>query len=81
MGIAIHNLTVSYRRRPAVHHLDMQFADGAMWAIFGPNGAGKSTLLKSLMGLIKADTGHIEWQGLCRQDIAYLPQQSDIDRS
>ena len=45
MGIAIHNLTVSYRRRPAVHHLDMQFADGAMWAIFGPNGAGKSTLL------------------------------------
>lgn len=34
MGIAIHNLTVSYRRRPAVHHLDMQFADGAMWAIF-----------------------------------------------
>ena len=80
MGIAIHNLTVSYRRRPAVHHLDMQFADGAMWAIFGPNGAGKSTLLKSLMGLIKADTGHIEWQGLRRQDIAYLPQQSDIDR-
>lgn len=81
MGIAINNLTVSYRQRPAVHHLDMHFGNDEMWAVFGPNGAGKSTLLKSIMGLLKADTGHIDWQGLYRQDIAFLPQQSDIDRS
>lgn len=81
MSIAVQNLTVSYRRKPAVHHVDMTFADASMWAVFGPNGAGKSTLLKAVMGLLEADTGSVEWQGLQRCDIAYLPQQSDIDRS
>lgn len=51
-----------------------------MYAVFGPNGAGKSTLLKATMGLLRCDTGHVDWQGLARRDIAYLPQQSDIDR-
>ena len=81
MSIAIENLTVSYQRHPAVHHLYMVFGDGEMWAIFGPNGAGKSTLLKAMMGLLSADTGKVVWQNLQRKDIAYLPQQSDIDRS
>lgn len=81
MSVAIENLTVSYQRRPAVHHLDMVFGAGEMWAVFGPNGAGKSTLLKAVMGLLKADTGKVVWQGLQRKDIAYLPQQSEIDRS
>ena len=81
MSIVVSNLTVSYQRRPAIHHFDMTFADGEMWAVFGPNGAGKSTLLKALMGLLKADTGQVDYTGLQRRDIAYLPQQSDIDRS
>ncbi|OSI08696.1 ABC transporter ATP-binding protein [Neisseria animaloris] len=81
MSIVVENLTVSYQRFPAVHHLDMEFADGSMWAVFGPNGAGKSTLLKAMIGLLKADTGSIHLRGLQRKDIAYLPQQSDIDRS
>lgn len=80
MSIVIRNLTVSYQSRPAVHHVDMTFADGCMYAVFGPNGAGKSTLLKAIMGLLK-HTGSVEWQNLSRGDIAYLPQQSDIDRS
>ena len=79
--IAIENLTVSYQRKPAVHHVDMQFDDASMWAIFGPNGAGKSTLLKAVMGLLKCNTGKVVWQGIARRDIAYLPQQADIDRS
>lgn len=80
MSIVIQNLTVSYQSRPAVHHVDMTFANNCMYAIFGPNGAGKSTLLKAIMGLIK-HTGSVQWQNLSRCDIAYLPQQSDIDRS
>lgn len=81
MNIVIRDLTVSYRGRAAVHHLEMAFAQGAMWAIVGPNGAGKSTLLKAMMGLLRADTGEVAWQGLQRRDLAYLPQQADIDRS
>lgn len=81
MNIVVDNLTVSYRQRPAVHHLSAMFGVGEMWAVFGPNGAGKSTLLKAMMHLLKADTGEVVWQNMKRQDIAYLPQQSEIDRS
>ena len=81
MKIEVANLTVSYQRKPAVHHLNICFEQGEMWAVFGPNGAGKSTLLKAVMRLLQADTGSINWNGIARSDIAYLPQQSDIDRS
>ena len=81
MPISVQNLTVSYRHHPAIHHINVQFDEGRAYAIFGPNGAGKSTLLKVMMGLVKADTGKVEFQHLQRQDIAYLPQQSDVDRS
>ena len=81
MSIIIDNLTISYRHYPAIHHLSIDFNDQQMWAICGPNGAGKSTLLKTIMNLIKADSGTIHWHNLKHQDIAYLPQQSDIDRT
>lgn len=74
------DLVKSFEGFRALDGLTMTVPTGSVYGLVGPNGAGKSTLLKSLMGLIKADTGHIEWQGLRRQDIAYLPQQSDIDR-
>lgn len=81
MSIVLDNVTVSYQRKPAIHHIDMVFERGSMWAIFGPNGAGKSTLLKAAMGLLETDTGKVCLHGVQRRDIAYLPQQSDIDRS
>lgn len=79
--ITLDNLTVSYQRHPAVHHLSGRFAAGVATAIFGPNGAGKSTLLKTIMGAISPDSGKVDLHGLGRRDMAYLPQQSEIDRS
>ena len=60
--IAVENLTVSYRQKPAVHHVDIHFEEGSMWAVFGPNGAGKSTLLKAVMRLLECTTGSVSWQ-------------------
>lgn len=80
MSIVVENLTVSYRTRPAVHHVGIEFAEHSMWAVCGPNGAGKSTFLKAVMGLQQVDTGRVLLQNLQRKDIAYLPQRSDIDR-
>ncbi|MDO5356075.1 MAG: metal ABC transporter ATP-binding protein [Conchiformibius sp.] len=80
-AIVADNVTVSYRGRAAVHHVAARFDAGCMYAVFGPNGAGKSTLLKTIMRLLRCQTGTVHWQNLSRADIAYLPQQSDIDRS
>ena len=79
--IQLHNLTVSYQRHPAVHHVSGRFAAATATAIFGPNGAGKSTLLKTIMGAIAPDSGRVQFDKVGRKDIAYLPQQSEIDRS
>src|SRR5207244_11331972 len=72
------DLTVSYDRHPAVHHVSAEIPAAEMTAIVGPNGAGKSTLLKALVGLAPRVEGHIECSA---KRIAYLPQQAEIDRS
>jgi zinc/manganese transport system ATP-binding protein len=93
MSVLLNNLTVSYRKHPAVHHLRGEFATGSLTAVVGPNGAGKSTLLKSIAGLLpihkpkahiqkdsSAAHAYIELRG-GSQHLAYLPQHSDLDRS
>jgi zinc/manganese transport system ATP-binding protein len=74
------DVTLGYERHPAVHHLSGAVEQGDLLAVVGPNGAGKSTLFKGVMGLIKPLAGAIEFSGIRRADIAYLPQAADIDR-
>jgi zinc/manganese transport system ATP-binding protein len=79
--VGIDNLTLGYDRHPAVHHLSGSFAAGSLTAVTGPNGAGKSTLLKGLIGILRPLEGRIEPGAAMRQQVAYLPQQAEIDRS
>jgi zinc/manganese transport system ATP-binding protein len=80
-ALQFRNLTLGYDRHPAVHHLDGAIETGALMAVVGPNGAGKSTLFKGIVGVLKPLSGKIERGGLRPQDIAYLPQAAEIDRS
>jgi zinc/manganese transport system ATP-binding protein len=64
-----------------VHHVSGCFEPGSHTAIIGPNGAGKSTLLKTIVGLMRPSEGHVALGNLTRVDIAYRPQQAEIDRS
>jgi zinc/manganese transport system ATP-binding protein len=79
--VRFRNLTLGYDRHPAVHHLDGNVEAGSLIAVVGPNGAGKSTLFKGIIGLLAPLSGRIELNGLKREEIAYLPQVADIDRS
>ena len=82
--VALHNLTVSYRQHPALHHISGSFAPGSLTAVAGPNGSGKSTLLKSIVGLLPIEggrSGNSLTVTLARERIAYLPQVAEIDRS
>ncbi|MBK8009140.1 MAG: ABC transporter ATP-binding protein [Rhizobiales bacterium] len=79
--LAFQNLTLGYDRHPAVHHLSGEIGEGALLAVVGPNGAGKSTLLKGIVGVLSPLGGKISRNGVNAQDIAYLPQIAEIDRS
>jgi len=81
--LCVSDLTVSYHRVPALHHVSFQVACGQCVALLGPNGAGKSTLLKTLAGLVRMETGSIRFHGHevkgATKDFAYLPQREQID--
>jgi zinc/manganese transport system ATP-binding protein len=64
-----------------VHHLQGHVPEGALLAIVGPNGAGKSTLLKAVVGAISPLEGRVHLENIRTREIAYLPQQAEIDRS
>ncbi len=78
--IEINNLTLAYQGHPAVHHVTGRFLPGSLTAIVGPNGAGKSTLLGALSGQLQAAEGSIRFGHAANGMLAYLPQQSSIDR-
>ncbi len=80
-ALEFQDLTLGYNRHPAVHRLRATIANGSLTAIVGPNGAGKSTVLKGVTGTLRPLEGRIAFGGLARNEIAYLPQQSYVDRS
>jgi zinc/manganese transport system ATP-binding protein len=79
--ITLDNVTIAYAGHPAIHHISGVFAPGSLTAVLGPNGAGKTSLLKSLAGLKRLTDGHIDFGGMRRNQIGYLPQALEIDRS
>jgi zinc/manganese transport system ATP-binding protein len=80
-AIVLDDLTLGYDGHPAVHHLSGVFETGSMTAVVGPNGSGKTTLLKGITGILRPLAGRIDRGSLSTSQIAYLPQQAEIDRS
>ena len=80
-AVRVIDLTVTHQRHPAVHHLSGELAMGSLTAVIGPNGAGKSSLLDALAGRLPLSSGRIEIAPALAGRVAYLPQQSQIDRS
>jgi zinc/manganese transport system ATP-binding protein len=77
--VTFEDLTLGYNSHPAVHHLNGAVRRGSLTAVVGANGSGKSTLMKGVIGVLKP------MAGACRTapgvSLAYLPQQSELDRS
>ncbi len=80
-AIDFQNLTLGYNRHAAVSQLQTSIQEGSLTAIVGPNGAGKSTLLKGVVGALTPIDGRLVLGSNSINNMAYLPQQSDIDRS
>jgi zinc/manganese transport system ATP-binding protein len=81
MTIKLGNVSAGYDRHPVVHHISGTFSDNSMTAVIGPNGGGKSTLIKAIAGFVPLMSGAVDYAGLTPHQIAYLPQQFEIDRT
>jgi manganese/zinc/iron transport system ATP- binding protein len=81
--LEIHDLTVSYQRKPVLWGIDLVIPPGRLVGIVGPNGAGKSTLIKAAMGLIPSNSGWIKIFGRPHREnlrrVGYVPQRESVD--
>ena len=50
-------LCKSFKDKPALRGLDPRVPAGSIFGFLGRNGAGKTTTIKTLMGLLRADSG------------------------
>ena len=75
------NLTVGYDGRPILQDIHFEVSAGDYLCIVGENGSGKSTLMKTILGLQPPIGGSIlTGDGLQRNEIGYLPQQTQVQR-
>ncbi|MCU0429718.1 MAG: metal ABC transporter ATP-binding protein [Cytophagaceae bacterium] len=81
--VEVHDLTVSYHKKPVLWGVDFTLPQGALVGILGPNGAGKSTLIKTIMGLIPHSSGFSKLFGKelseVRNRVSYVPQRESVD--
>jgi branched-chain amino acid transport system ATP-binding protein len=61
--LSIKNLSVHYGGIHALRGISLDVPAGKIVTLIGANGAGKSTTLNSIIGLVKAGSGSVNWNG------------------
>ena len=61
--ISVHGLRKSYGDHLVLDGVDLDVAEGTVFALLGPNGAGKTTMVQILSTLISADGGELRVAG------------------
>jgi len=86
--LKVRGLRAGYGSTPILQGIDLDVARGEIVAVIGRNGVGKTTLMKSLIGLLSAWEGEIEFDGervdaesadrRARRGIGYIPQGREV---
>src|SRR6476469_72330 len=79
--IRIENINKRFKKLHALNGINAHFNKGQVISLIGPNGSGKTTLIKSILGLVKPDSGQIFFNNELisehvqyRKNIGYMPQ-------
>ncbi|HQO09807.1 MAG TPA: ABC transporter ATP-binding protein [Clostridiales bacterium] len=80
--IRLEKVSKSYGNKQVLKDIDLTVRKGTIMGLVGKNGAGKTTMIKSLLGLLKLDSGKASlfgedsWDlpGEVKQRIGYVPQ-------
>jgi lipopolysaccharide export system ATP-binding protein len=83
-------LRKSYGGRMVVQDVSLNVSGGEVVGLLGPNGAGKTTSFYMIVGLVQAEAGRIEIDGIAitslpihkraRRGLSYLPQDASVFR-
>jgi branched-chain amino acid transport system ATP-binding protein len=88
MLLEVEGLNTYYGESHALRDFSLTVGEGEIVALLGRNGMGKSTALKSIMGLVKARSGHVVYRGvdlagsppyrMARAGVGYVPEERRI---
>jgi urea transport system ATP-binding protein len=86
--LAVENLNLYYGASHCLRDVSLTVEKGKIACILGRNGVGKSSLLRSIVGIERAKSGRIAWEGdditrlpshqRARRGIGYVPQGREI---
>lgn len=84
-AILVEDVNVHYGDVLALADTSLTLESGRVCGLIGMNGSGKSTLFKTIMGMVRPDSGRVlingESPGKARKSgaIGYVPQSEDVD--
>lgn len=81
--IRVESVSKTFDKTVALDNVSLDVEPGQVFGILGPNGAGKTTLLRTILDIIKPDSGRIEIFGHAfrpedRDRIGYLPEERGL---
>jgi ABC-2 type transport system ATP-binding protein len=84
--IRVENLVKHYAKVKAVDGVSFAVDRGEVFGLLGPNGAGKTTIIRTMMDILKPDSGKIELMGqpvteASKSRIGYLPEERGLYRN
>jgi ABC-2 type transport system ATP-binding protein len=76
-------VTKRFGQTVALDNVSLQVEPGEVFGLLGPNGAGKTTLIRTILDIIKPDSGRLEvfgrrFQPADRDRIGYLPEERGL---
>ena len=85
-AVSVASLVKSFGRTRALDALDLEVSRGEVHGFLGPNGAGKTTTIRVLLGLLRADSGHVRLLGgdpwddavALHRRLAYVPGEVNL---
>lgn len=88
--LIVRHLQKTYGKRTVVSNVSLDVSSGEVVGLLGPNGAGKTTSFYMIVGLVPADSGVIELDGIdltrlpihkrAAMGLSYLPQEASVFR-
>lgn len=79
--IQIEHICKRFKKLQALDDISVSFEKGQVISLIGPNGSGKTTLIKSILGMVRPDSGIIYFNKVpingdpsYRSQIGYMPQ-------
>lgn len=75
--IQLSDVGVRFSGQNILDQVNLTLTRGEIVTLIGPNGAGKTTLVRTVLGLLKPDTGSVWRQP--RLTIGYMPQKLHVD--